>query len=73
MKFQAEYKHCKGIWRRLVIAGMVFSAFLFGLNACSSGKIDQLNLMPAPDVFDEGVIDPFTDCREGSQRGNRAG
>jgi esterase/lipase superfamily enzyme len=41
-------------------AGLILYLFL-GLNACSSKKIDQLNLMPAPDVFDEGVIDPFTD------------
>jgi len=42
---------------RLVIALLA----LLSLSACATEKIDQINLMPAPDVYDEGVIDPFTD------------
>jgi esterase/lipase superfamily enzyme len=29
--------------------------------ACTSGGNYQLNLMPAPDIYDDGNIDPFTD------------
>jgi esterase/lipase superfamily enzyme len=31
------------------------------LSACASTPVDQLMLMPAPDVFDQGDWDPFTD------------
>ena len=31
------------------------------LSACASMPVDQLLLMPAPDVFDQGDWDPFTD------------
>jgi esterase/lipase superfamily enzyme len=32
-----------------------------GLSACASQPNDQIMLMPAPDVFDQGEWDPFTD------------
>jgi esterase/lipase superfamily enzyme len=32
-----------------------------GLNGCGGKKLDQIFLMPAPDVYDTGAIDPFTD------------
>ena len=31
------------------------------LNACASMPVNELMLMPAPDVFDQGDWDPFTD------------
>ena len=34
---------------------------LAGLAACASGGTYQLDLMPAPDVYDDGNIDPFVD------------
>ena len=34
---------------------------VIGLSACASQPNDQLMLMPAPDVFDQGDWDPFTD------------
>ena len=34
---------------------------LFSLTACGGKKINEIFLMPAPDVYDTGVIDPFTD------------
>ncbi len=34
---------------------------ILSLNGCGGKKLDQIFLMPAPDVYDTGVIDPFTD------------
>jgi esterase/lipase superfamily enzyme len=39
---------------------LLFAAIL-SLTACTSRNLNQINLMPAPDIYDEGVIDPFTD------------
>ena len=38
----------------------VFGLALF-LSACASKPVNELMLMPAPDVFDQGDWDPFTD------------
>jgi len=34
---------------------------ILSLNGCGGKKLDQIFLMPAPDVYDTGAIDPFTD------------
>ena len=34
---------------------------LFALAACASDSLYKLNLMPAPDIYDEGSVNPFTD------------
>jgi esterase/lipase superfamily enzyme len=36
-------------------------ALLFNLTACAKKPINEVYLMPAPDVYDAGAIDPFTD------------
>jgi hypothetical protein len=35
--------------------------FLIGIAACSSNKPYSINLMPAPDIYSNGVVNPFTD------------
>ncbi len=47
----------RGLFARLLIL-----ALLFSLTACGSKQpINQIFLMPAPDVYDAGAINPFTD------------
>jgi hypothetical protein len=36
-------------------------ALLFSLTSCAKPQSNQINLMPAPDVYDSGAINPFTD------------
>jgi len=36
-------------------------ALLLGISACAGNKPYEINLMPAPDVYKKGKIDPFTD------------
>lgn len=36
-------------------------ALLLGLSACAGNKSYEINLMPAPDVYEKGKIDPFSD------------
>ena len=36
-------------------------AFLIILTACARPQSNQINLMPAPDVYDSGGINPYTD------------
>ncbi len=40
---------------------LVLSAGILALSGCASQPINQIMLMPAPDVFDQGYWDPFTD------------
>ena len=41
---------------------LILLVLVIGLSACASEPHDQLMLMPAPDVFDQGNWDPlFTD------------
>ena len=35
--------------------------FVLALSGCASQPKNQIMLMPAPDVFDQGDWDPFTD------------
>ncbi len=47
-----------------VSARVVKSASLLlvlALSACASDSLYKLNLMPAPDIYDEGSVNPFTD------------
>ncbi|MGB6972235.1 MAG: hypothetical protein WBD61_08750, partial [Desulfobulbales bacterium] len=34
---------------------------IFNLAACAKKPVNEIFLMPAPDVYDAGAIDPFTD------------
>jgi hypothetical protein len=45
-----------GIWAYLMVFAIVLT-----LSGCASQPKDQIMLMPAPDVFDQGDWDPFTD------------
>jgi len=40
---------------------VLISALLVVFAACSGSKFYELNLMPAPEVYDEDTINPFTD------------
>ena len=46
---------------KIVFAGLLTLVLIGGLAACSGKKLNEINLMPAPDVYEEGAIDPFTD------------
>jgi hypothetical protein len=34
---------------------------IVGLISYSTKKLNEINLLPAPDVYDKGAVDPFTD------------
>lgn len=40
---------------------IIVFALLLSLSACAKPQPNQINLMPAPDVYDAGAINPFTD------------
>lgn len=46
---------------KMVCAGLLTLVWIVGLSACSTKKLNEINLMPAPDVYKEGAVDPFTD------------
>lgn len=46
---------------KIVFAGLLTLVLIVGLAACSGKKLNEINLMPAPDIYEEGAIDPFTD------------
>jgi len=46
---------------RILGAGVLIFLFIFGLTACAGKKLNEINLMPAPDIYEDGTIDPFTD------------
>lgn len=46
---------------RIANAGLLIFVFIFALTACSTKKLYEINLMPAPDVYENGAVDPFTD------------
>jgi len=46
---------------RSTIFIIIFFALAANLIACASKKPHEIDLMPAPDVFEEGAIDPFSD------------
>lgn len=46
---------------KIVCLGLLTFAFILGLTACSTKKLNEIDLMPAPDVYEEGAVDPFTD------------
>jgi esterase/lipase superfamily enzyme len=45
----------------IVCTGLLSLSLIVGLTACSTKKLNEINLMPAPDVYKEGAVDPFTD------------
>lgn len=46
---------------RIANAGLLVFMFIFALTACSTKTLNEINLMPAPDVYEDGAVDPFTD------------
>jgi esterase/lipase superfamily enzyme len=46
---------------RIANAGLLIFVFILALTACSTKKLNEINLMPAPDVYEGGAVDPFTD------------
>jgi esterase/lipase superfamily enzyme len=47
--------------RRLLLVRLLALALFFSLTACAGKPLNQISLMPAPDVYNSGAIDPFTD------------
>ena len=52
-RFLSQYK--------IVCSGLLTLVLIAGLTACSTKKLNEINLMPAPDVYEKGAVDPFTD------------
>ncbi len=46
---------------RQKILYVLASLLLFNLTACAKKPVNEIFLMPAPDVYDAGAIDPFSD------------
>lgn len=46
---------------KITIRCVLILILIMGLTACATQKANEINLMPAPDVYDEGTVDPFTD------------
>ena len=46
---------------RILFAQIIVAAFMITMTACAGSALYEINLMPAPDVYDGGAIDPFTD------------
>ena len=46
--------------RHFLLLRLLALALLLNLSACAKKPINQIFLMPAPDVYDAGAIDPFT-------------
>ncbi len=48
--------HCRivGAYSRILL-------LIVCLTACATNKLNEINLMPAPDVYEKGIVDPFTD------------
>lgn len=44
-----------------LLLGLYSVIMLFSLTACAGKPLNQIFLMPAPDIYDAGAIDPFTD------------
>jgi esterase/lipase superfamily enzyme len=44
-----------------LLSGLYSVIILFSLAACAGKPLNQIFLMPAPDIYDAGAIDPFTD------------
>jgi esterase/lipase superfamily enzyme len=60
MNFPAGIKHLSETSRKSFFY-ILAVLLLFSLTACGGKELDQIFLMPAPDVYDTGAIDPFTD------------
>jgi esterase/lipase superfamily enzyme len=52
-------KNLPGLKKSLL--SIVIVLMISSLSACGGKKLDQIFLMPAPDVYDAGAIDPFAD------------
>jgi hypothetical protein len=53
-------------------AGLLLIGMIITLTGCASTKPYQIDVMPTPDVYDQSVIDPFTDSSF-VERGPEAG
>ena len=49
------------IAEKILFAQIMVAALMITMTACAGSALYEINLMPAPDVYDEGAIDPFTD------------
>jgi hypothetical protein len=47
--------------RVLTIANAFLILLIIYLSGCATDKPYEINLMPAPDVYEKGLIDPFSD------------
>ncbi len=45
----------------MVVARGLLIVVVIGLAACASDLPYKINLMPAPDIYDQGAIDPFSE------------
>jgi len=59
-KMQTDKIRCRFSLLDLLL-GIYSVIILFSLTACAGKPINQIFLMPAPDIYDAGAIDPFTD------------
>ena len=48
-------------FHRIAFENLIVLMLIFALTACASNKPYQINMMPAPDVFSNGIFDPFPD------------
>jgi hypothetical protein len=39
----------------IVCVGLLIVVFIVGLTACSTKKLNEISLMPSPDVYEEGA------------------
>ncbi len=46
---------------RIAFKNLIVLVLILALTACASNKPYQINMMPAPDVFSDGIFDPFPD------------
>jgi esterase/lipase superfamily enzyme len=60
MSYMTNTKYLPDSCFTFILSILAFLLIL-SLNGCGGKKLDQIFLMPAPDVYDTGVIDPFTD------------
>ena len=47
--------------RQLTITNALLIIFIIFLSGCATDRPYEIELMPAPDVYEKGLIDPFSD------------
>jgi esterase/lipase superfamily enzyme len=58
MSFKTVFDRC--VWRHFLFI-IVTLPLMFNLGACAKKPLNQVLLMPAPDIYDSGGINPFSD------------